>query len=48
MPNKYSPNKPGSGAKPKRDPESGLPLEAETPTKTPTKPDIIVQDDKGM
>ena len=48
MPNKYSPNKPGSGAKPKRDPESGLPLEAETPTITPTKPDIIVNEDKGM
>ena len=50
MPNQYSPNKPGSGAKPKRDPESGLPLEptTETPTVTKKDPNTVVREDDGM
>ena len=48
MPNKYSPNQPGSGAK--KDPESGLPLEptTETPTVTKKDPNTVVSEDNGM
>ncbi len=48
MPNQYSPNQPGSGAK--KDPESGLPLEptTETPTVTKKDPNTVVREDDGM